>query len=67
MYASELRDRLSRLHSERREAEAHGLGDCGAYMRDLTREISECQAAFVGAAVSEIAVARAEIMGRLVG
>jgi hypothetical protein len=67
MYASELRARLSRLHSERRAAEAHGLADCEAYMRDLTQEITECQAAFVGAAVSELAVERAEVMGRLVG
>ena len=67
MYASELRARLTRLHSERREAEAHGLTDCEAYMRDLTEEITECRAAFVGAAVSEIAVERAEVMGRLVG
>jgi hypothetical protein len=67
MYASELRARLSRLHSERREAEAHGLTGCETYVRDLTQEISECRAAFVGASVSEIAVERAELFGRLRG
>jgi hypothetical protein len=67
MYASQLRARLDRLQLERRAAEAHGLIDCAAYMEHLSAEISECRAAFVGATVTEVAVARAEATGRLVG
>jgi hypothetical protein len=36
-------------------------------MQDLQDEISECCATFLGAAVTEIAVARAKLSGRLVG
>ena len=67
MDPSEIRDQLNRLHLERLEAEAVGLTACQAYMRDLEKEISECRAAFVGAAVTQLAVARAELSGRLVG
>jgi hypothetical protein len=67
MYTSEIRARLDRLHVERLEAEFAGLTACEAYMRDLENEISECRAAFVGAAVTEIAVARGELYGRLLG
>jgi hypothetical protein len=67
MYARELRAHLTRLHLERIEAEAVGLTACEAYMTDLDDEISLCHAAFVGAAVTEIAVARGELSGRLVG
>jgi hypothetical protein len=67
MYTSELRDRLNLLEEERRQAEAAGLANCEAYMNDLQDEISECRAAFAGAAVTEIAIARAEVDGRLWG
>jgi hypothetical protein len=67
MYASELRVRLSQLQVERIEAADAGLAGCRAYMRDLDAEISECRAAFVGAAVTEIAIARADLSGRLSG
>jgi len=67
MYTSELRARLNQLELERREAEAAGLTDCETYMSDLNEEISEYRAAFVGAAVTEIAIARAEQHGRLNG
>lgn len=67
MDPSEIRAQLNRLHLERLEAESVGLTACEAYMRDLENEISECRAAFVGAAVTELAVARAELSGRLVG
>ena len=67
MYTSELRTRLNRLQLERIEAEELGLADCEAYMSDLENEISECRAALVGAAVTEIAIARAELSGRLSG
>jgi hypothetical protein len=67
MTASEIRAQLHRLHWEMLEAESAGLGACAAYMRDLQNEISECRAALVGASVIELAVARAERAGPLVG
>jgi hypothetical protein len=67
MNANEIRAHLNRLHLERIEAASVGLTACEAYMRDLEDEISECHAAFAGAAVTEIAIARAEKSGRLVG
>jgi hypothetical protein len=67
MQASEIRAHLNRLHMERLEAEAAGLGGCEAYMTDLQDEICQCRAAFVGAAVTEIAVARGELYGRRFG
>lgn len=67
MNTSELRAHLSRLQLERLEAASVGLTACEAYMQDLEDEISECRAAFVGAAVTELAIARAELSGRLVG
>jgi CelD/BcsL family acetyltransferase involved in cellulose biosynthesis len=67
MYASEIRAQLDRLHLERLEAEATGLTSCAAYMADLEDEIAQCRAAYVGAAVTEIAIARAELSGRLAG
>jgi hypothetical protein len=67
MYTSDLRAQLSRLQIERIEAKSVGLGGNQAYMMDLENEISETRAAFVGAAVTEIAVARGELSGRLFG
>ena len=67
MYASEIRAHLNKLHVERRQAEGVGLGQDEACMADLEDEISEYRVAFVGAAVTEIAVARAELSGRLRG
>jgi hypothetical protein len=67
MYASEIRARLDRLHLERFEAESLGLTRCEAYKADLEDEIAACHAALVGAAVTEIAMARAELSGRLAG
>ena len=67
MNTSEIRAYLASLQLERIEADAVGLTSCKAYMADLEDEISLCRAAFVGAAVTEIAVARGELSGRLVG
>ena len=67
MYSSELRIRLNRLHLERIDAESVGLGGNEAYMTDLENEMSETRAAFVGAAVTEIATARGGLYGRLYG
>jgi hypothetical protein len=66
-YAKELRARLDALRLERLEAEAVGLTTCETYMRDLEDEISGCRAALVGTTVTEIAIARAELSGRLTG
>jgi hypothetical protein len=67
MDATEIRAHLTRLQMERIEADAAGLASSEAYMADLEDEISLCRAAFVGAAVTEIAVARGELSGRQVG
>jgi hypothetical protein len=67
MNASDLRAHLARLELERFDAADFGLSGCEAYMADLEDEISLCRAAFAGAAVTEIAVARGELSGRLVG
>jgi hypothetical protein len=67
MHSSEIRAQLDRLHLEVLEAESVGLTSCRAYMEDLQQEISGCRAALVGASVTELAVARAELNGALVG
>jgi len=64
MRAGEIRAQLIRLQLERIEAESVGLLECDAYRADLEQEIAHCRAAFVGAAVTEIAIARAELSGR---
>ena len=66
-YVSELRERLDVLRWERLEAEAVGLTNCEAYVRALDDEISACRSALVGAIVTELAIARSELSGRLVG
>ncbi len=67
MNVNDLRDHLTLLQLERFEAENAGLTSCETYMRDLDDEISHCRAAFVGAVVTELAVAGAEQSGRLYG
>ena len=67
MSSNEIRAHLNELAGERLEAEAVGLTACESYMEDLEAEISRCRAAFVGARVTEIAVARAKLNGPLVG
>ena len=67
MYASDIRARLHRLNLEVLEAKSVGLTACEPYMRDLEDEINGCRAALVGASVTEIAVARAEVYGPMVG
>lgn len=52
---------------ERLEAESVGETSNHADVRDLEREISDCRAALVGARVTELAIARAELHGALVG
>ena len=67
MNASDLRAHLTRLQLERIDAGDVGLTSSKSYMADLEDEILLCRAAFAGAAVTEIAVARAELSGRLFG
>jgi hypothetical protein len=67
MHMSELRAHLNRLQLEWMEAVAVGLGCNETYMADLETEIAEARVAFVEAVVIEIAVARAELSGRLFG
>jgi hypothetical protein len=67
MNSGEIRAQLDRLYLEMLEAESVGLTRCESYMQDLEQEISETRAAFVGASVTEIAVARAKLQGALVG
>jgi hypothetical protein len=64
---AEVRAHLRRLSMERLEAESTGLVECGPYMAQLAREVALCRAALVGAAVTEIAVLRAELSGPQAG
>jgi hypothetical protein len=65
--ASELHIRLEELRAERLLASSEGLAANTAYMADLEDEIAEVSDAYVGAAVTEIAVLRGELFGPLVG
>ena len=67
MTATELHHRIRLLQLERLEAHEIGLLAHAQYRRDLENELAECRAAFVGAAVTEIAVLRADLSGRLLG
>jgi hypothetical protein len=67
MSAADLRQRLRLLELERLEAQHIGLTDCEQYRSDLEDEMAECRAAYVGAAVTEIATLRSELSGRQVG
>ena len=65
--AASFRTFLSQLEAERIEAKDAGLADCGDLMVELEDEIALCRAIYVLTAVTEIAVLRAELSGRLVG
>jgi len=67
MSALELRTHLIELKAERALAEETGVASIGSYMEDLERDIARSRAAFVGAAVTEIASFRAQISGRTFG
>jgi hypothetical protein len=66
-YAPEIAERLRLLYVERALAESEGLTANRRYMDDLEQEISGCRDAYIGAAVTEIAVLRGELGGRLSG
>jgi hypothetical protein len=61
------RRELDRLLDERRHALLAGLGDNPLYMTDLDAEVDAARAAYVGAAVTEIASFRAQLSGPQVG
>ena len=63
----ELHIRLKELQAERLLASSEGLAGDSAYMADLEHEIAEVRAAYVGAAVTEIAALRGELFGPQVG
>ena len=67
MSALELRTHLIELKAERALAEETGVASIGSYMEDLERDIARSQAAYTGAAVTEIAVLRADLGSRQVG
>ena len=67
MLAIEIQLRLKELQAERLLASIEGLAANAAYMADLDDEIAEVSAAYVGAAVTEIATLRAALFGPQVG
>jgi hypothetical protein len=67
MTASELHTQLLELQAERALAHDTGVAEIASYMADLERDIARSHAAFVGAAVTEIATLRGQLSGRLQG
>jgi hypothetical protein len=67
MTAAELHTQLRELQAERALAETTGVAAIASYMADLERDIAQSHAAFVGAAVTEIATLRGELYGRNYG
>ncbi|MDQ5808624.1 MAG: hypothetical protein M3320_08115 [Actinomycetota bacterium] len=65
--AAELRRHLVVLNAERAAADLEGLSGNRAYMADLRDEIEHERLAYVGMAVTEIAMLRAALSGPLVG
>jgi len=65
--ASDIREHLELLETERALALDAGLRDDPAYMADLRQEIVATRAAYVGSAVIEIASFRAALGGPQVG
>ena len=67
MSAAKLHAQLRELQAERALAESTGVAEIASYMDDLERDIARSHAAFVGAAVTEIATLRGQLSGRLEG
>jgi hypothetical protein len=67
MSAIEARIRLQQLEAERAVARCAGLASNRAYMSDLEQEIATMSSAYVGTAVTEIAVLRARLSGAQIG
>ena len=64
MTAYDFHHQLLELQAERALAEETGVASIASYMEDLERDIARSHAAFVGAAVTEIASLRGELSGR---
>ncbi|MDA0182619.1 hypothetical protein OJ997_20075 [Solirubrobacter phytolaccae] len=64
MSAHDLHNQLLELHAERALAEETGVANIASYMADLERDIARSKAAYVGAAVTELATFRGELSGR---
>ena len=67
MNSSHIRAQLARLQLERIDAQEIGLSGNEMYMANLEEEIFETRAALARTAVTELAVARAAVSGRLLG
>jgi hypothetical protein len=67
MSAHDLHNQLIELRAERALAEETGVANIRSYMDDLERDIARSRAAYVGAAVTEIATLRAQLSGPQVG
>jgi hypothetical protein len=63
MTTTEIRSHLDTLAEERAAALAWGADAIPAYIDDLQREIDDYRAAYIGAAVTEIATFRAQLSG----
>ena len=61
MTATNARTKLQRLQAERLDAVEAGLGDNALYMNDLQNDIEASRALYIGLAVTEIAVLRAQL------
>jgi len=64
MTAYDLHNQLLELKAERALAEETGVASIASYMEDLERDIARSRAAYVGAAITELATFRAELSGR---
>ena len=67
MTATDARTQLQRLQAERLDAVEAGLGDNALYMNDLENDIEASRSLYIGLAVTEIAVLRAQLGGPQVG
>jgi hypothetical protein len=63
MTALQMQAHLRDLQTERALASIEGLSGHSAYMADLNHEIAATHSAYVGAAVTEIAMLRAQLFG----
>jgi hypothetical protein len=67
MDSTEIRTQLTRLELERIDAAEIGLSGNQTYMADLEEEIFEYRSMLTLTLVTELAIARAEVTGRLEG
>ena len=65
--ALEAREHVIQLEAERMLAIEQGLGDVRAFMADLEEELDYQRRIYVAAAVTEIALLRAELSGPQTG